>query len=183
MSGEDAGVRLEALTAEGEAERTISITEAADQAVPAATPEAVTAATGGSLRDRLQAVQATLQGDSTKEFEVPGTGGALVIRAHLMDKQRQQAWTDSGASDLAFIVASTDAVILVGPDGSREEIPGGWGGGALAEGVLGISASTPATQVVSKVLRDVTVRIARFANQIVDWNAGQSSELERLLGE
>jgi hypothetical protein len=159
-------------------------------AVSPPTPDDLVAATGGSLADRLRARYEGM--DATEEFSVPGyelpdgrPGLVLVARAF----GDRRAFTD-GISNEVFIAKSTHQLLLVNDDGSREEIPGGWGP-SLA-GMIGVNVAKAADLVALVISKpDPNDRnrripnvagIGALAGEIVAWSRQGHREAEEDLG-
>jgi hypothetical protein len=160
-------------------------------AIPAAPPETIVAATGGSVADRMRARFESVA--ATEEFSVPGyelpdgrPGLILVARAY----GDRRAFNE-GVTNEVFIAKSTHRLLLVDDDGTREEIPGGWGP-ELAR-MIGVEARKAADLVALVVSRpdpnDHSKRIPNvaaigsLATDMIAWSRKANQGAEDDLGE
>lgn len=138
------------------------------------TSEQVADAVDGSLAARLRAKAQEAQQHSTKQFDVPGWDGDLVLVARLIRDRKRIA---QNIRNEQFIVEATSDVLFRDDQGELQSL-GGWQGVAkamqLPDATLG--------QVVRTVL-DNPIRLDAFTNDLVTWMAGRRSDLEQLLGE
>jgi hypothetical protein len=156
------------------------------------TPEDVVRAEGGSLADRMRARYTSMS--STEEFSIPGwelesgEPGLILVAQAFGDRKAY----NKGMSNEAFIARSTHKILFVNDDGTREEIPGGWGRG-LCE-LIGVQRPERAADLVALVISKPDpdkpeVRIPNvaaigvLATQIINWAATANVEAEEQLGE
>lgn len=160
-------------------------------ALASPSPDEIVAAGGGSLADRLRARYEGIA--ATEEFSVPGyelpdgrPGMILVARAF----GDRRAFNE-GVENEGFIAKSTHKLLLVNDDGTREEVPGGWGP-QLAQ-MIGVDVKKAADLVALVISRpdpnDRTRRIPNvaaiggLATDIVAWARKSQGEAEKDLGE
>ncbi len=148
-------------------------------------------ASGGSLADQLKATWTNIA--STEEFDVPGWerpdgSPALIIVARTFGDKKA---LNAGVSNEVYIAKSTHQLLYVQDDGTRAEIPGGWGKG-LAE-MIGVDVAK-AADLVSLVIskpdpNNPTVRIPNVAGihalaaEMIAWARKSTREAEENLGE
>lgn len=186
MSGaqqQDPGALAEVLSAPGAdaAETPIELGGGERVSPPPAgvTPEQVAEASGAGLADRMRAHLARLQEETSREFEVPGWGRDLIVRARMLDEDGWRRMA-GGASSGEFIAECTAAILVREPDGGYREIPGF---GAELAGLLGLPTETPATRLVGAVMGDRVAYVATLVDEVLAWQRGRSSAIEAALGE
>lgn len=159
-------------------------------ALPPTDPAEIAAA-GGGLADRLRARYQQMSG--TEEFAIPGwelpdgSPGLIMVAKAFGDR----AAYNKGVSNEAFIAKSTHKLLFVADDGTREEIPGGWGPG-LAN-IIGTNVTRAAdlvALVISKPDPDNPTRripnvtgIGALASQLLAWAGRTNAQAEEELGE
>lgn len=159
--------------------------------MPEIRPEDMVGAAGGGLADRLRARYNSIA--ATEEFPVPGwelpdgSPGLIVVARTFGDRKAFQ----DGIEHEVFIARSTYKLLYVNDDGSREEIPGGWGP-QLAE-MIGARAEKAADLirlVISKPDPDDELKripnvagIAALAQLILEWAGRGQRQAEEDLGE
>jgi hypothetical protein len=162
------------------------------QTLPTPPPERVAEASGGGLAARLNARFQAIA--ATKEFAVPGweledeSPGLIVVARAFGDRKAY----NKGISNEAFIARSTHQLLFVNDDGTREEVPGGWGP-RLAQ-MVGAPHISKAADLVARVISkpdptDETKRIPNvagiglLATQLVTWSQESRADAEDILGE
>lgn len=168
----DAPIRIPAGAHDGKANLPAEDAAAA-AASEAPTPERVAEATNGSLAARLRAKHAEIQ-QGTKQFEVPGWDGDLVIVARVVRDRKQLA---QGMTNEQLIVEATTQVLYRDEDGELQDI-GGWKGVGEHMGLTDFTLG----QVVRAVL-DNPLRLDGFAEGLISWMMGRRSAVEAVLGE
>jgi hypothetical protein len=159
--------------------------------LPEASPEAIAEAEGGGLGARMRARYQAIA--ATEEFEVPGwqladgSPGLILVAKTFGDRRSY----NQGVAHEVFIARSTYKLLYVNDDGSREEIPGGWGP-ELAK-MIGTDV-TKAADLIRMVISkpspdDPSVRIpnvagiATLAVELVEWAGKSQRQAEEDLGE
>src|SRR5688572_19404833 len=153
--------------------------------------EEIQTGSGGSLADRMKARFNAM--DSTEEFPVPGWDredgepGPILVAKTFGDRQGYQ----KGIANEVFIAKSTHKLLYVNDDGSREEIPGGWGP-ALAE-LIGVKAQKAADLIAYVISKPHPIHknqripnvagIGILSTQILEWSGKAHREAEENLGE
>lgn len=161
------------------------------EVIPETRPDDLVAAAGGGLADRLRARYNSIA--STEEFPVPGweladgQPGLIVVARTFGDRKAFQ----QGLEHEVFIARSTHKLLYVNDDGSREEIPGGWGptlaqmigaDAAKAADLIRLVVSKPDPDDDSKRIPNVA-GIAALAQEIIMWAGRGQRQAEEDLGE
>jgi len=159
--------------------------------LPSPSPDDLVSATGGSLADRMRARFEGMA--STEEFSVPGyelgdgQPGLILVARAFGDRKA----FNEGVSNEVFIAKSTHQVLLVNDDGSREEIPGGWGPDLAsmigvpvrkAADLVALVISRPDPNDHRKRIPNVAA-IGTLATEIVAWSRKSYRDAENDLGE
>lgn len=153
--------------------------------------EALVAASGGGLADRMRARQRAMS--ATEEFPVPGwtlpdgSPGLILVAKTFGDRAAYM----KGISLEVFIAKSTHKLLFVDEDGTREEIPGGWGPGlckimgvdvAKATDLIRLVISKPDADDPARMVPNV-VGIGALAQAIMAWSETGQRQAEEDLGE
>lgn len=146
----------------------------AEAAAPAPPEVVAAAADGGSLGAKLRAKLAQIE-KGTKEFDIPGWDGELVMVAQIVRDSKQIA---QGMTNEQLIIAATQKIQARNDDGELEDL-GGW---EAVGAVMGMQGEYTLGQVVRAVL-DNTLRLDAFAVVLTSWMAGRKSVIEQVLGE
>lgn len=159
--------------------------------LPHVQPDEFAQASGAGLAERLSARYRAIS--ATEEFPVPGwelddgSPGLIVLARTFGDRKA----FNEGVSHEVFIARSTHKLLFVNDDGTREEIPGGWGP-QLAQliGVQAAKAADLVRLVISKPDPDNeetripnVAGIATLAQAMVIWAGRGQREAEDELGE
>jgi hypothetical protein len=146
---------------------------AAAAAAAAPTPERVADAIDGSIAARLRAKHAEIQ-QGTRQFDVPGWDGDLVVVARVVRDRKQLA---AGMTNEQLVVEATSQVLYRDDAGGMQDI-GGWAGVGQAMGLESVTLG----QIVRAVL-DNPLRLDGFAESIISWMMGRQSAVEAVLGK
>jgi hypothetical protein len=160
-------------------------------AVPNPTPDQLVEAAGGSVAQRMRARFEAIS--ATEEFAVPGWElddgrPGLILEARAFGDRKA---FNQGISNEAFIAKSTNRLLFVNDDGSRDVIKGGWGP-ALAE-IIGVKVGKAADLVALVISKpdpnnpDVRIPnvagIGALATEIVAWAHSGKRQAEEDMGE
>lgn len=161
--------------AAGNGQAPIPSPTAAADAAGGPSAEQVANALDGSLAAKLRAKHAEIQ-KGTKEFEVPGWDGELLLTAKVI---RDRKRLTTGLTNEQLIIDATVGLIYV-DDGQRREITNGWAGvGQL----MGLSGDQVTTGEIVRLVLDNPLRLDGFAEKLISWIMGHRSAVEQVLGE
>jgi hypothetical protein len=144
----------------------------------------------GSLQDRLHQRRAELQSQESRDFDVPGYGGIIKARYHVLPwkQHRAIAARHEKERDVALrevytaadtLINACDALIEVAADGTERPLDYKWGVRAASE-LFGADGLDTARQGIIACFPQDGLLMAHFG-EVMQWQQGATPEADREL--